>query len=80
MAELATTHFITNDKANVTGIVLAGSANFKSELSESDLFDPRLEAKVIKIVDVSYGQENGFSQAITLAADALQNVRFVAEK
>jgi hypothetical protein len=26
------------------------------------MFDPRLQAKVIKLVDVSYGGENGFNQ------------------
>ncbi|OAX41871.1 peptide chain release factor eRF/aRF subunit 1 [Rhizopogon vinicolor AM-OR11-026] len=80
VAELAVQHFITNDKVNVTGLVLAGSADFKTELSQSDLFDPRLGAKVIKVVDVSYGGENGFNQAIELAADALANVKFVQEK
>jgi len=35
---------------------------------------------VIKIVDVSYGGENGFNQAIELAADALANVKFIQEK
>jgi len=80
VAELAVQHFITNDKVNVTGLVLAGSADFKTELGTSDLFDPRLGAKVIKIVDVSYGGENGFNQAIELAADALSNVKFVQEK
>jgi peptide chain release factor subunit 1 len=49
-------------------------------LSGSDLFDPRLLAKVVKIVDVSYGGENGFNQAIELAADSLANVKFVQEK
>jgi peptide chain release factor subunit 1 len=73
-------HFITNDKVNVTGLVLAGSADFKTELSQSDLFDPRLQAKVIKIVDVSYGGENGFNQAIELSAEALSNVKFIQEK
>jgi peptide chain release factor subunit 1 len=62
VAELAVQHFITNDKVNVTGIVLAGSADFKTELSQSDMFDQRLVAKVIKVVDVSYGGENGFNQ------------------
>jgi peptide chain release factor subunit 1 len=62
VAELAVQHFITNDKVNVTGLVLAGSADFKTELNQSDIFDPRLAAKVIKIVDVSYGGENGFNQ------------------
>lgn len=55
-------HFITNDKVNVAGLVLAGSAELKTDLSGSDLFDPRLLAKVVKIVDVSYGGENGFNQ------------------
>jgi peptide chain release factor subunit 1 len=31
-------------------------------------------------VDVSYGGENGFNQAISLAEDALTNVKFVHEK
>nr|AAG25924.1 peptide chain release factor 1b [Euplotes octocarinatus] len=80
VAELATQHFITDDRPNVKGLVLAGSANFKNDLSESDLFDKRLSEVVIKIVDVSYGGENGFSQAISLAEDALSNVKFVEEK
>ncbi|KAL1681136.1 peptide chain release factor eRF1/aRF1 [Schizophyllum commune] len=80
VAELAVQHFITNDKVNVQGLVLAGSADFKTELSQSDMFDPRLAAKVIKVVDVSYGGENGFNQAIELAAESLANVKFVQEK
>jgi peptide chain release factor subunit 1 len=80
VAEAATQMFITNDKPNVSGLVLAGSAEFKAKLNASDLFDPRLHAIVTKIVDVSYGGENGFSQAIELAADALSNVKFIREK
>ncbi|KAJ6546912.1 peptide chain release factor eRF/aRF subunit 1 [Mycena capillaripes] len=80
VAEHAVQHFITNDKVNVTGLVLAGSADFKTELSQSDMFDLRLAAKIIKVVDVSYGGENGFNQAIELAAESLANVKFVQEK
>jgi peptide chain release factor subunit 1 len=80
VAELTTQHFISDDMPNVKGIVLAGSANFKNDLSGSDLFDKRLSALVVKIVDVSYGGENGFSQAISLAEDALSNVKFIEEK
>ncbi|KAI6138920.1 peptide chain release factor eRF1/aRF1 [Pisolithus tinctorius] len=80
VAELAVQHFITNDKVNVSGLVLAGSADFKTELSQSDMFDPRLGSKIIKVVDVSYGGENGFNQAIELAAESLSNVKFVQEK
>ncbi|PAV23332.1 peptide chain release factor eRF aRF subunit 1 [Pyrrhoderma noxium] len=46
----------------------------------SDMLDQRLAAKIIKIVDVSYGGENGFNQAIELAAESLANVKFVQEK
>jgi peptide chain release factor subunit 1 len=80
VAELATQFFITNDKPNVSGIVLAGSAEFKSKLHGSDLFDPRLQCIVVKVLDVSYGGDNGFNQAIELATDALKNVKLVREK
>lgn len=80
VAEVAATLFITNDKPNIAGLILAGSADFKTELSQSDMFDGRLQTKVIKLVDVSYGGENGFNQAIELAAESLQNVKFIQEK
>lgn len=80
VAELATQHFITDNKCNVAGLVLAGSADFKTVLAQSDLFDPRLGAKLIRTVDVSYGGENGFNQAIEEASESLQNVKFVQEK
>ncbi|KAI9209544.1 peptide chain release factor eRF1/aRF1 [Polychytrium aggregatum] len=80
IAELAVQFYITNDKVNVTGLVLAGSADFKTELSQSDMFDQRLQAKIVKVVDVSYGGENGFNQAIELSTEVLQNVKFIQEK
>lgn len=80
VAEVAVQNFITADKVNVNGLILAGSADFKTELSQSDLFDNRLQAKIIKIVDVSYGGENGFNQAIELSAETLSNVKFIQEK
>lgn len=81
VAELATQLFVPDgQRPNVQGLVLAGSADFKSELMRSDLFDPRLQKIVIKMVDVSYGGENGFNQAIELSADALANVKLMKEK
>lgn len=80
VAEVAVQCFISNDKVNVNGLVLAGSADFKTELSKSDMFDNRLQAKIVKIVDISYGGENGFNQAIELSAEALANVKFIQEK
>lgn len=80
VAEHAVQHFITNDRPNVQGIILAGSADFKNELAKSDLFDPRLLEVVIKTVDISYGGEAGFAQAIELSAESLANVALVKEK
>jgi len=80
VAELAVQFYITNDKVNVAGLVLAGSADFKTELGQSDMFDQRLGSKIIKVVDVSYGGENGFNQAIELSSEVLSNVKFVQEK
>ncbi|GME69914.1 unnamed protein product [[Candida] boidinii] len=80
VAEVAVQMFITADKVNVSGLILAGSADFKNELSRSDMFDGRLQSKIVKIVDISYGGENGFNQAIELSAEALANVKFIQEK
>eukprot|EP00126_Sphaerothecum_destruens_P002350 Sdes_comp15784_c0_seq1m4851 len=80
VAETACQLFITNDKVNCAGLILAGSADFKTELSQSDMFDNRLQAKIIKLVDISYGGENGFNQAIELSQECLQGVKFIEEK
>ncbi|KAJ4463108.1 putative Eukaryotic peptide chain release factor subunit 1 [Paratrimastix pyriformis] len=80
VAETAVQMFIAQDKVTVTGLILAGSADFKTELSQSDMFDQRLQAKILKIVDISYGGETGLNQAIELSAECLQNVKFIQEK
>ncbi|KAK2572217.1 Eukaryotic peptide chain release factor subunit 1 [Acropora cervicornis] len=77
VAETAVQLYIANDRPNVTGLILAGSADFKTELSQSDMFDQRLQTKVLKLVDVSYGGENGFNQAIELASENLEIHRIV---
>ena len=43
VAEVAVQLFISNDKPNCSGLILAGSADFKTELSQSDMFDSRLQ-------------------------------------
>jgi len=81
VAELAVQFFVSGGSTvNVAGLVLAGSADFKTELNQSDMFDQRLQDKVMKVVDVSYGGENGFNQAIELSAEVLANVKFIQEK
>lgn len=56
----------------VKGLILAGAADFKSDLGNSQFFDVRLKPLIIKVVDVGYGGENGLNQAIQLSQECLQ--------
>lgn len=40
---------------------MAGCADFKTVVMEDEKFDPRLLARVVKVVDTSYGEENGLN-------------------
>jgi peptide chain release factor subunit 1 len=80
VGETLTQVFVTNDKANINGLILAGSAEFKNQLTDSEYFDPRLQAVHVLTVDVNYGGENGFNQAIGLAEDTMKNVKLIKEK
>ena len=59
---------------------MAGSADFKTVIQQSDAFDKRLQAVIIATYDIQYGFEDGLNHAITQAGDALANVRFMEEK
>lgn len=80
VAEEANRIFITDDKVNVNGLILAGSAEFKNVLSESELLDMRIRKSIIKIVDIAYGGENGLNQTIEISQDVLVEVKLVKEK
>ena len=69
VAETATQMFITNDKVNVAGIVLAGSADFKNDLAQSDIFDQRLVAKVLTL-PLTLTLALALTLALTLTAGA----------
>lgn len=45
VAETAVEMYIKNDKVCVAGLILAGSADFKTELGQSDMFDQRLQVR-----------------------------------
>merc|ERR1712194_767744 len=80
VAEIATQVFMSDAKPNIKHLIIAGSADFKTELQTSDLFDPRLLNVLVKTCDVSYGGENGFNEAIERCGEALKNVKFLQEK
>eukprot|EP00866_Antonospora_locustae_P002514 jgi/Antlo1/2514/1710 len=74
--DICTALYITNDKLNVEGLVLAGHSDFKNELKQ--YLDPRI--KVIKVVDTNYGGDSGLNEAIELSSDVLKDVKFNKEK
>jgi len=80
VCETAGSLFIANDKCTVNALILAGSADFKTDMEKSQMFDPRLLVKVTKVVDVSYGGINGLNQAIELSQEAMTGFKYVQEK
>ena len=80
IAELSVKHFITDDKINVSALIVAGSAEFKQQLTSKDLLDPRLQNKIISVLDIAYGGNKGFEQAMELSQESLGNLKFIQEK
>jgi peptide chain release factor subunit 1 len=72
----------SGERPNIKGLIVAGSAEFKQALTtDQDLFDKRLADIIIPpLLDISYGGEMGFNQAIEQASDTLKNCKFIQEK
>jgi len=81
VAELSTQHFIPDgQKPNINGLIIGGSSEFKNELNSSELLDERLRIKIYQVIDLSYGGEAGFNQAIESCSSILSELGFVKEK
>jgi peptide chain release factor subunit 1 len=80
VAEMAIAQFIdpVSSLPNVHGIVLAGSAQLKEEVQSK--LDPRLTPIVVAVVDIQYGGESGFCQAVRLTKDSLGNLKYTHEQ
>lgn len=50
-----------NSLPNVQGIVMAGNADFKTNVYDNNTFDERLKKIVLKQIDISYGQDMGLN-------------------
>lgn len=68
------------DKPSISGLIIAGSADLKNELADSDILDSRLKSKILQVVTTKEGGENGLNQAIGLAQNCLKNNKFAKEK
>ena len=80
ITELIVKFFIKNDKIIVKGFIFGGSAEFKHKLVAASFLDQRIKKKILKVVDISYGGERGFQQAIEMSMGCLGDIRFIEEK
>lgn len=80
VCENATPLFISDEKPNVEGLIIAGCADFKVQVAESAVLDQRLKKIICNIVDISYGGEQGFNQAIDLSKGCLSGLKLVQEQ
>lgn len=78
-AEQANKTFMENDRPNVQGLFIAGSAEFKTVFSASEFLDARLRAIILGVLDVQYGMNSGFDHAITQSGPLLGNLKLVEE-
>ena len=78
--EQSVSHFITDEKCNVKGLIMAGSAEFKDVLASCDSFDPRLKSNIIARIDVPYGMEQGLHHALEQAGEHLEANQLVEEQ
>jgi len=80
IAELTVHHFInpTTSLPSVQGLVIAGLANLKDDVLKK--LDPRLGKIIAGVVDVQYGGECGFHQAINLTRGNLSDLKIVQEQ
>jgi peptide chain release factor subunit 1 len=83
VAENAKSVYINNQQhglANVDGFILSGSANLKQELVKSELLGLQIQNKILRIVDVSYGGDNGLQETLRLCTDLFADIKLTQER
>jgi len=80
IAELARKYFIdsSTNTPNVEFLIVAGSADLKHKLIQN--LDAGLAKIIMAVLDVQYGGEVGFHEAVNLSQDKLQSLKYVQEK
>ncbi|MHA1861035.1 MAG: peptide chain release factor aRF-1, partial [Candidatus Ranarchaeia archaeon] len=65
---------------DLRGILVGGSGFTKEQFLEGSYMDPRLKSKVIAVIDLGYGGEEGIRELLVRGKDHLENVRYLDEK
>ncbi|CAF5097211.1 unnamed protein product [Rotaria sp. Silwood1] len=72
--------FITDGKANVTGVILATVESFINGIQQLDIFGSCVPETILRHVVISYDGEDGFNQAIDSTIELRDNIKFIHEK
>jgi peptide chain release factor subunit 1 len=83
VAENAKSVYINNQQhglVNVDGFILSGSANLKQELVKSELLGMQIQSKILRLVDVSYGGDNGLQETLRLCTDLFADIKSTQER
>lgn len=78
VAELFHQHFMENGILKVNSLIFAGCAGFKHDLAKK--LDAKISDKILAFVDVQYGGENGFNQALELSVGVLKKSKYLSEQ
>lgn len=79
VAEATSKCFLTADgnTVNVRGIIVAGAADIKHNVVS--LLHPKIKKAVLKVIDIQYGGNPGFHEALEACRDTLQGHRLMRE-
>jgi peptide chain release factor subunit 1 len=83
VAENAKSVFLNNQQhglVNVDGFIISGSANLKQDLVKSELLGQQIQTKILRVVDVSYGSDNGLQETLRLCADLFADLKLTQER
>lgn len=64
----------------MVGVVIAGPGDLKSELVKCKSLHPKLSVAILAVLDICGDGNNGFNEAVSLAAGVLGDVRFLHER
>jgi peptide chain release factor subunit 1 len=80
IADNAKSAYLQNGLANVDGFILSGSAHIKQELIKSELLGMSIQNKILRILDVSYGGDNGLQETLRLCTDLFADIKLTQER
>ena len=81
VAELAKDYFIEDGRYDVEGLIIGGPGILKNKLVEDGHFDNRLQAKVLRVVDIGMvSDKEGMAELIDKSKEILEGTRYLEEK